>query len=197
MMDTYIGPLDTSEEAFDEVGVRPVLGHELAAVVESDGFADFHEQDPCGLVLDPQLSGQMESGHALHCTDLLPDRHDDRLEGQLAVGEDGSGCHREFASALVGRATETAAADAVRIKGAADRAIRLSIGLRPAEIVEDLIGVIIVEIPDILRADVPGLFRQQEMLRTRVVRIRPTALRMIVFRTSGPQLRRDRTYSDR
>lgn len=159
----------------------------------ANGLAELLQQNVGGLVLDVELTAKMERRHALSRRDLLPERHDDLLERQLPVGEDGPGRCRKLGAAFRLRASETPPPNVIRLQTAATRAVRFSTVVGPSEVDEEPVGVILGERPNLLRIEIAAIQAQQRMLSEAFFRIGPGAA--VVFRTSGLLRRRGRSSS--
>lgn len=108
---------------------------------------DLGQQHPGGLVLDANLAGEVQGCQALDGRHLLPDRHQELPEEELAGVEDRARRDRELSHVLALRTAEAASADAVRGKVSALRAERLPCIRGPAERAEQAIGLFLAQPP--------------------------------------------------
>lgn len=177
----YVEKLSGIKSESRPVNHRNLLFDRVAA--EADRLAKLLRQDVCRLVLDVELAAEMERGHALGGRDLLPDRHDDLLERQLAVSEHGPRCHGVLGAAFRLRASKAAMPDAVRLQAAAARAVWLPAVLSPAEVAEQAIIIVIGERPNLLGIEIAAIRVQERMLCEAFPWVRPGAT--VVFRTSS------------
>ena len=116
--------------------------HRISSI--ADSLPELLEKLVGCLVLNVELAGEVQSSHALCSCDVFPHWHDDLLERQLPVCEDGSGRHRELGAAFRLRTAETATPDAVRLQATATRAIGLSSVVSPPEVDEHAVGIVLL-----------------------------------------------------
>lgn len=133
-----------------------------------------------GLVLHIEVARELQSGRPFGRVHEQADGSQQVDERKLSAGEN---CARRDAElVMTGRALEpTASRQVICLRTRAPRALRASIGIRPAQPAERLVGFIVAGLVNRLERQRPRLRRQQKMLRHRLspIEIRIAPIRVV------------------